>query len=97
MGEAFVASLKYRIRISKDAQKGYERLPASKRKAVDRVFRDYLAVSPLQRVPGKTKQLKGAYKGIFQYDIDDRYRIHYMVDNPERLVRIRYVGPHPAW
>ena len=92
-----MVSPKYRIKISKDAQKGYERLPASKRKTVDRIVKDYLAVSPLQRVPGKTKQLKGAYKGIFQYDIDDKHRIHYIVDNPNQLVRIRYIGPHPSW
>jgi len=97
MGEAFVASPKYRIKISNDAQKGLGRLPASKRKAVDRIIRDYLAVSPLQRVPGKTKQLKGAYKGILQYDIDDKHRIHYIVDNPKQIVRIRYIGPHPNW
>ena len=55
----------------------------------------HLTRNPLERIPGKTKELRGKYKGVMQYDIDRNDRIMYRVDKAERVVFIQYIGPHP--
>jgi len=87
----------YKIQASRVARKGLADLPPRKREAVKRFIQHQLAANPLQRVPGKTKQLKGAYKGFLQYDVDDNYRIIYFVDKTKMVVYLDYIGPHPKW
>jgi len=87
----------YRIQASRAAGKGLADLPARKQQAVKQFIRQQLAVNPLQRIPGKTKRLKGAYKGFLQYDVDDNYRIIYLVEKEKRTVYLDYIGPHPKW
>lgn len=58
-------------------------------------IRDHLTQSPLERIPGKVKELHGKYKGVMQYDIDQNYRIMYRVDKAKRVVFVQYIGPHP--
>lgn len=87
----------YRILFAKGARKWRSRIPKGKHGIVEAFVHDHLAVKPLERIPGKTKQLKGAYKGILQYDIDAKSRIHYSVDRRKRVVRVLYIGPHPEW
>jgi len=57
----------------------------------------YLEESPQDRLRsnGKLKKLKGKLKGILQYDITDRYRVHYRVDVAKRIVYVEYIGQHP--
>ena len=54
----------------------------------------YLEESPQDRLRsyGKLKKLKGKLKGILQYDLTDRYRVHYQVDTIERIVCVEYIG-----
>ena len=45
---------------------------------------------------GILKKLRGAHKGILQYDITkDDARVWYRVDRKERIVIIKYAGHHP--
>ena len=55
----------------------------------------HLIHNPLERIPGKVKELHGRYKGVMQYDIDNSHRVMYRVDKAERIVYIQYIGPHP--
>jgi mRNA-degrading endonuclease RelE of RelBE toxin-antitoxin system len=68
-----------------------------RQKAIRRFIEDHLALKPLERIPGKTKALRGRYRGILQWDIDNSFRLHYRVNSSERLVEILYIGPHPKW
>ena len=57
----------------------------------------YLEENPQDRLRsnGKLKKLKGKLQGILQYDLTDRYRVHYRVDTIERIVYVEYIGQHP--
>ncbi len=88
---------RYKLKISKRARKGRADLPKAKQRAVNQIIQEYLAVNPLDRLPGKTKVLHGRYKGILQYNVDDKYRIHYTVDRQNMIVYIDFIGPHPEW
>ena len=57
----------------------------------------YLEENPEDRLRsnGKLKKLKGKLKGILQYDITDRHRVHYRVDAREHIVYVEYIGLHP--
>jgi mRNA-degrading endonuclease RelE of RelBE toxin-antitoxin system len=57
----------------------------------------HLASRPLERIPGKVKELRGRYKGVMQFDIDANYRLLYRVENESRTVFILYIGTHPKW
>jgi len=54
---------------------------------------DRLEVNPHERVPGKTKKLRGRAAGAIQYDLPDGNRAQYVVEG--RDVIIVYVGRHP--
>ena len=85
----------YKIKRSRRARKGFKKLPSQKRKEVSRIINEYLAVSPRVRIPHKTKGLHGAYKGLYQYDVDDFNRIIYSVNEDEKTVYIDIIGSHP--
>lgn len=87
----------YEVRLHKDARKGLERLPPSRRRAVEAFLSNELPLRPFERIPRKTKQLKGSYEGYFQWDVDGGYKVIYWVDRQERLVDVVYIGPHPKW
>ncbi len=59
--------------------------------------RQFLLNNPEDRLKsgGKLKKLKGKSAGTLQYDITDEARVWYVVDKPNHIVRIRYVGHHP--
>ena len=62
--------------------------------------KSYLASSPMDRIQaiGRLKKLKGAFKGILQYDVTkDDARVWYRVNKKNRLVIIKYAGHHPNW
>ena len=87
----------YTIQQSRRARKGLKKLPPAKRKEVNRIINEYLAVSPLVRIPHKTKGLHGEYEGAYQYDVDDSNRIIYWVNKDEKTVYIDVIGSHPNW
>lgn len=88
---------RYKLQISKKASKGLDSLPQAKQNAVKRILLEYLEMNPLEHIPGKTKELHGRYKGILQYDVDDKYRIYYTVDRQTMTVYVDFIGPHPKW
>jgi mRNA-degrading endonuclease RelE of RelBE toxin-antitoxin system len=70
-------------------------MPAHIRTAAMTYIEEGLQSSPLARIPGKTKQLKGRLAGVFQYDLPSGYRLWYRVDQETRTVTVLYIGPHP--
>jgi phosphomannomutase len=45
-----------------------------------RFIESHLMMTPLERIPGKVKELRGSYKGVLQFDIDANYRLLHRVD-----------------
>ncbi|MCH7576767.1 MAG: hypothetical protein IH822_03065 [Chloroflexi bacterium] len=87
----------YTIKRSRRARTGLKKLPPAKREEVNRITSEYLAVKPLERIPGITKGLHGLYKGFYQYDVDKSNRIIYSVNKDEKTVYIDMIGSHPDW
>jgi hypothetical protein len=65
--------LTYQVKLHRDADKALSTLPAHIRNAARECIAHILPHSPLTRVPGKTKQLKGRLAGIMQYDLPSGY------------------------
>lgn len=63
--------------LHKKARKGLQALTGNRRAEAERVLNELLPFTPQERVPGKTKKLRGAYErlGYLQYDLPDGYRI----------------------
>ena len=85
----------YHVTLHRDAAKALPTLPAHIREAAMTYIEEVLHNSPLARIPGKTKQLKGRLTGLFQYDLPSGYRLWYRVDQTTRTVTVLYIGPHP--
>jgi mRNA-degrading endonuclease YafQ of YafQ-DinJ toxin-antitoxin module len=62
---------------------------------VQDILDNFLPNTPLLRVPGKVKKLKGEYAGILQYNVTYSVRVRYFVDEKENIVYVDYIGPHP--
>lgn len=85
----------YQVTLHREAAKALPTLPAHIRDAARECIEQVLHVSPLTRIPGKTKQLKGRLAGILQYDLPSGYRLWYRVDQATQTVFVLYIGPHP--
>ena len=90
------ASTSYRIEIQKKYLKIWRSFESEIPEAMERC-KQFLMSNPEDRLRsgGKLKKLKGAFAGILQYDVTDGARVWYVVDRPNRIVRIRYIGHHP--
>ena len=88
---------KYRVAPAHEAWKGLASLSESAQERVTALWRDHLQHTPKLRIPGKLKELKGEYKGYYQYDINQRDRMIYWVDDREMIVYVEYIGKHPDW
>jgi len=86
---------RYAVKLSNKAEAGLRRLHSTTRSKVQDILDNFLSNTPLLRVPGKVKKLKGEYTGILQYDVTDSVRIRYFVDEKENIVYVDYIGPHP--
>ena len=53
--------------------------------------------SPTTSIPGSLKELKGDWKGYWQYDVSMDIKLIYRVDEESRTVYVDYLGPHPEW
>ncbi len=60
-------------------------------------LRDHVSRTPSTHVPGKLKQLRGEYRGYYQFSVDRERRVIYRVDEQEKMFFIEYVGLHPDW
>lgn len=60
---------KYRVELEDEAWEGLKSLSESAQEKVTALNRDHLQHTPKLRIPGKLKELKGDYKGYYQYDI----------------------------
>ena len=80
--------------ITEEQWQAIERLPrAAQREDVLDFLMTYVCYWPKRRRPdGQLKELKGEYKGLWQYDIDRAYRLIYSVDEDAKTVNIEYVG-----
>jgi mRNA-degrading endonuclease RelE of RelBE toxin-antitoxin system len=89
----------FRVRIERDARKAFQPggMSPRRQRTARQFIASHLKTKPLERIPGKVKELRGRYKGIMQFDIDDNYRLLYRVDRESRTVLILYIGTHPKW
>lgn len=87
----------YEIIPSEDVWREIEKLPESAQEKIFALWRDQLRHTPTKRIPGKLKELKGEYKGLYQYEVTGSERMVFSVDEAERKVYIEYVGKHPDW
>ena len=85
----------YQVKLHRDAAKALLAPPVHIRNAARECIEQILPNSPLTRIPGKTKQLKGRLAGIMQYDLPSGYRLWYRVDQEAQTVYIIYIGQHP--
>ncbi len=90
-----MSSPSYSIRLRKQARKGLEKLPSTRRQQAREFINTHLRRTPKQPIPGKTKLLVGPLKGIYQYDLSRGERIWWRVDDSTTSVEIIYIGPHP--
>lgn len=66
------------------------------RRAVEEIFTQFLAVSPNDPARLRSYNVKKmADRAIRQIDLPDDYRLRYFVDDPNRVVYVVYLGPHP--
>ena len=85
----------YQVILHRDAAKALPTLPAHIRDAVRECVEQVLQSKPLERIPQKTKKLKGRLAGLIQYDLPSGYRLWYRVDQSTQMVYVDYIGPHP--
>lgn len=87
----------YKVVLHRKARKGLQSLAGNRRAEAEAFLRDFLPFTPLRRVPGKTKKLRGAYEkaGYLQYDLPDGCRAHYRVDDEGKVVYVDYLDHHP--
>jgi mRNA-degrading endonuclease RelE of RelBE toxin-antitoxin system len=85
----------YSIRLHKQARKGLEKLSATRQQQAREFINTHLKQTPTLPIPGKTKRLSGLFKGIYQYDLSRGDRMWWRVDEPQKVVEILYIGPHP--
>jgi len=88
---------KYKVEVEDEAWTGLASLSKSAQEKVTALWRDHLQHTPKLRIPGKLKELKGEYKGNYQYDISKSERMIYSVDEAEFIVYVEYIGKHPDW
>lgn len=83
--------------LNKKARKGLSDLAGNRRREAERLLNDFLPRTPLERVPGKVKKLRGAYEklGYLQFDLPDGCRMWYRVDQSTMTVYVDYIGQHP--
>ena len=85
----------YQVILHRDAARALLTLPVHIRDAVRECVEQVLQSKPLERIPHKTKKLKGRLAGIIQYDLPSGYRLWYRVDQSTQTVYVEYIGPHP--
>jgi mRNA-degrading endonuclease RelE of RelBE toxin-antitoxin system len=85
----------YQVKLHRDARRSFSDLPDHIRIAAREFIEQILPSNPLERIPHKTKKLKGRLAGIIQYDLPSGYRLWYRVDQETQTVYVIYAGPHP--
>lgn len=87
----------YRIEASDEVWDALAKMPEGRADKVFRFWQGHLRHTPTRRIPGIVKELKGEYKGAYQFDVSRELRMIYWVDEAEQTVYIEYLGPHPDW
>lgn len=85
---------RFEVVIDGEWLKWYNSQPDSVRQKVGKA-KAHLEHNPFF-LPGKIKKLKGQYERYgWQYDVDDRIRMWYIVEG--NRVTVTYLGPHPTY
>lgn len=88
----------YEIMIDDDIWASIAALPReSQRDNCLKFLWSHASHTPTLRIPGKLKRLRGEHSDLFQYEIDQEYRLLYTVDEERKRVHVQYVGYHPDW
>ncbi len=72
-------------------------LPASQQERITELMAGHLCHSPKQMRPPLLKELRGSWRGVYQFELGRATRLLYEVDDAGRKVRITYLGQHPEW
>ncbi len=97
MPHADETSAPYTVHIDEEHWRVLESCSERRLEEVLVFLRDHGSRTPTARIPGKLKQLRGRYRGHFQFTIDRDHKGIYTMDEEQRQVRLEYVGPHPDW
>lgn len=87
----------YRVEVEEQVWGALERLPETYQEKITSLWRDHLCKHPTLRIPGKLRGLKGVHKGYYEYEVTDKDRLIYWVEEAEHTVYVEYLGPHPEW
>ena len=86
----------YRIDLRPQDARLLESASPAVRRATQEVLTEFLTIAPTDSARlrrGDLKKLQN--RDIWQIDLPDGYRLRYYVDEPERVVYVVYLGPHP--
>ena len=86
----------YAIDVAAKDLKALDLAPPAVRRVVDELVRGPLAENPYTvaaRVSRRVKKLPE--REVWQIYLPDGFRLRYYIDEPERTVRVVYLGPHP--
>ena len=84
----------YKVVLRRVAQKGWQDIYRRDLEGATRAYQ-HLCTTPLLRVPGKVKKLRGKWAGLLQYRVNRSDRLQYWVDKDAGIVYVEYAGPHP--
>ena len=73
-------------------------LPESQQTRVTELMAGHLGRAPRRTLPPLLKELRGKWKGVYQFELGNDCRLLYEVeDSPRKTVRIFFLGKHPEW
>ena len=86
----------YQIEISDDVSAAMDALRPGELRRLMRFLDIHAQWTPMVVVPRSLKELKGNHAGYWEYEIG-KLRLIYWVDEPNRTVKLDYLGQHPEW
>ena len=87
----------YTFESSKEFDDGLANLQEGQVNRVMAFLRDHARFTPTQPIPGQLKELHGTWKGDWEYRVSRSIRLRYWVDEENRVVKLRQLGPHRGW
>lgn len=92
-----VEGAKYRIEVYEGFWQALESVAAAQQERITAFMAGHFTYQPRVMIPGQLKRLKGAHSHLHQLDCGKDRLLYEVADEPERVVRIVYLGKHPEW
>ncbi len=100
MAGALNTSGDYQIKFLKGAQEALFLLGSTHQAAfieATTFLGEYAPKTPKKMHPPRLKELRGDFKGHYQFDFAGNHRLIYTVDEDTKTVYVERCGPHPDW